>query len=154
MSGFSEEDSVELRGDASNFASWFNALLSRFPAAYGVLHEYLKSVMPDLDSFENVPRGEKGKQLLVKFEKEKSNRILPIDFRQLSDGEKCFFLGSLIIAANKVSGPVFCLWDEPDSHLSLPEVGHFMTHLRKTANRGGQFVADFAPSPSHSQFLR
>jgi energy-coupling factor transporter ATP-binding protein EcfA2 len=44
MSGFSEEESVELRGDASNFASWFNALLSRFPAAYGVLHEYLKSL--------------------------------------------------------------------------------------------------------------
>ncbi len=141
MSGFSEEESVELQWDAGNFSSWFNALLLRFPAAYSVLYDYLKSVIPDIESFENVPRGEKGKQLLVKFEHEDSKRSLSVDFKHLSDGEKCFFLSALIIAANKVSGPVFCLWDEPDSHLSLPEVGHFMTHLRKMTNQRGQFVA-------------
>ena len=116
-------------------------VLLRFPAAYSVLYDYLKSVIPDIGSFENVPRGERGKQLLVKFEHEESERSLSVDFKQLSDGEKCFFLSALIIAANKVSGPVFCLWDEPDSHLSLPEVGHFMTHLRKMTNQRGQFVA-------------
>ena len=60
MSGFSEEESVELRRDASNFSSWFNALLSRYPAAYSDLYDYLKHTIPDLSSFENVPRGEKG----------------------------------------------------------------------------------------------
>ena len=127
MSGFSEEESVELRRDASNFSSWFNALLSRYPAAYSDLYDYLKHTIPDLSSFENVPRGEKGKQLLVKFEHDESKRVLQLKFSQLSDGEKCFFLSALIFAANKVSGPVVCVWDEPDNHLSLQEVGHFIT---------------------------
>lgn len=33
------------------------------------------------------------------------------------------------------------MWDEPDNHLSLSEVGQFITGLRKMANRGGQFLA-------------
>jgi predicted ATPase len=141
MSGFSEEESVELQHDAANFSAWLNALILRYPAAYNVLFGYLKSVIPDLASFENVPRGEKGKQLLVKFEQEEANRVLSIDFKQLSDGEKCFFLSALIVASNKINGPIFCMWDEPDNHLSLPEVGHFITQLRKMTNQNGQFIA-------------
>jgi predicted ATPase len=141
MSGFSDEESVELQHDAGNLSAWLNALLSRYPAAYNVLYTYLKSVLPDLASFENVPRGEKGKQLLIKFEQEGSDQALLIDFKHLSDGEKCFFLSALIAASNKVNGPVFCMWDEPDSHLSLPEIGHFITQLRKMTNQNGQFIA-------------
>jgi predicted ATPase len=140
MPGYSEEESVELQRDAGNFASWWSALLSRYPAAYSALYAYLQSVMPDLESFENVPRGEKGKQLLVKFEQRESDQTLSVDFKQLSDGEKCFFLSALIVASNKVGGPIFCMWDEPDSHLSLSEVGHFITQLRKITNRNGQLI--------------
>jgi predicted ATPase len=150
MLGFSEEESIELEHDASNFSSWFNALLLRYPAAYNVLDTYLKSVIPDLASFENVPRGEKGKQLLVKFENEGSDRILRVDFKLLSDGEKCFFLSALIVASNTVSGPVFCMWDEPDNHLSLPEIGHFVTHLRKMTNQNGQLIV----TSHHPQTIR
>lgn len=141
MSGFSEDESFELEQDASNLSAWFNGLLLRFPAAYHILYSYLKSLMPDLQSFENLPRGERGKQLLVKFENEQANGSLTVDFKHLSDGEKCFFLSALILAANKVSGPVFCLWDEPDSHLSLSEVSHFITELKKISNQKGQFLA-------------
>jgi predicted ATPase len=141
MSGFAEEESSELQEDAANFAAWLNALLSRYPAAYGVLFAYLKTVLPDLESFENVPRGESGKQLLVNFEKEEGGRGLSLEFKKLSDGEKCFFLSALIVAANKVGGPVFCMWDEPDNHLSLPEISHFITQLRKLPQQRGQFIA-------------
>ena len=150
MSGFSEEETVELQHDASNFSSWLKALLLRYPAAYTHLDSYLKSVMPDLQSFENVLRGEKGTQLLIKFEQKSSDRVLAIDFKHLSDGEKCFFLSALIVASNKVKGPVFCLWDEPDNHLSLPEVSHFIMQLRKMTNQGGQFIA----TSHHPQTIR
>jgi predicted ATPase len=140
MSGFSEEDSVELKHDASNFSSWFNALLSRFPAAYSDLYDYLKHSIPDLSSFENVPRGESGKQLLVKFKRDESNQVLQLEFKQLSDGEKCFFLSALILAASRASGPVVCVWDEPDNHLSLQDVGQFVTQLRKMTNQDGQLI--------------
>jgi hypothetical protein len=99
---------IEPQHDASNFSSWPNAFLSRYPAAYNDVFSYLRAVIPDLASFENVPRGEKGKQLLVKFEQVGSDRVLSIDFKQLSDGEKCFFLSALIVASNKVNGPLGC----------------------------------------------
>ena len=59
----------------------------------------------------------------------------------ISAGEKCFFLSAYIIASNTVGSPVFCMWDEPDNHLSLSEVGQFVTGLRKMTNRRGQFIA-------------
>src|SRR5262249_33970876 len=66
---------------------------------------------------------------------------LVLEFKKLSDGEKCYFLSALIVATNQVAGPVFCMWDEPDNHLSLPEIGHFITQMRRLANRRGQFIA-------------
>lgn len=141
MSGHSEEETLELDKDGGNFAAWLNALLLRYPAAYSTILAYLQSVMPDLATFENVPRGERGRQLLVQFEHKQPDQVLSLDFKDLSDGEKCFFLSALIVAYNKMSGPVFCMWDEPDNHLSLPEIGHFITQLRKLSNQNGQFVA-------------
>ena len=87
-------------------------------------------------------RGEQGTQLLVRFKPPMSAETLSVDFSKLSDGEKCFFLSALIVAYSRLNGPVFCMWDEPDNHLALPEVQHFITHLRKEASRsGGQFLA-------------
>lgn len=140
MSGFSEEESTELSQDAGNFASWFNFLLIRHPAAYQHLYTFLKERLSDLESFENVARGEHGRQLRVRFEREASS--FSTDFKDLSDGEKCFFLCALILSAQKATGPVFCMWDEPDNHLSLPEISHFVMELRKQMKaRGGQFIA-------------
>jgi len=141
MTGFSDEEAFELRHDAGNFSSWLNALLRQKPAAYGILESHIRSGIPDFVSLENVERGEKGTQLVVKFEQGDPKRSLSIDFKELSDGEKCFFLSALIVASNMVSGPVFCMWDEPDNHLALSEVGHFITKLRKMINQDGQLIA-------------
>lgn len=141
MTGFSEEPSTELQKDAANYASCLRALLGQKPAAYSVFDSYVKSVIPDFSSIENVARGESGTQLIVKFEQQNPQRSLAVEFKALSDGEKCFFLSAYIIASSTAGLPVFCTWDEPDNHLSLSEVGQFVTGLRKMANRGGQFIA-------------
>ncbi len=141
MTGFSEEPSTELQGDAANYASCLRALLGQKPAAYGVFESYVKKVIPDFSSIENVERGERGTQLVVHFEQKDPPRSLAVELKSLSDGEKCFLLSAYIIASNAVGSPVFCMWDEPDNHLSLSEVGQFITRLRKMTNRGGQFIA-------------
>lgn len=141
MSGFSEEPSTELEYDAANYASCLSALLGEKPAAYGVFESYVKTVIPDFSSIEFVPRGESGAQLVVKFEEQDRQRSLSVEFNALSDGEKCFFLSAYLVASNVARSPVFCMWDEPDNHLSLSEVGQFVTGLRKMASRGGQFIA-------------
>ena len=141
MTGFSEEPSMELQGDAGNYASCLSALLVQKPAAYSVFDNYVKTVIPDFSSIENVARGESGTQLIVKFEQQDPRRSLSVAFKALSDGEKCFFLSTYIIASNAVGSPIFCMWDEPDNHLSLSEVGQFITGLRKMPNSSGQFIA-------------
>ncbi|HEV3002862.1 MAG TPA: AAA family ATPase [Pirellulales bacterium] len=141
MTGFSEGPSMELLHDAANYASCLRALLDHRPAAYSAFDSYVKTLIPDFSSIENPPRGEKGTQLKVTFEQQNPRRSLPLEFNALSDGEKCFFLSAFVIASNAVGSPVFCMWDEPDNHLSLSEVGQFMTGLRKMTNQSGQFIA-------------
>jgi predicted ATPase len=141
MTGFSEEPSNELERDAANYASCLRALLGQKPRAYNDFDSYIRTVIPDFSAIENVERGESGTQLIVKFELQDPPRNLSVEFKSLSDGEKCFFLSAFVIASNAAGSPVVCMWDEPDNHLSLSEVGQFVMGLRKMPNKGGQFIA-------------
>ena len=63
-----------------------------------------------------------------------------MDFGDLSDGEKCYFIGAVLLGALKHCGPLFCLWDEPDNYLSMSEVGHLIMELRRAFQQSGQLV--------------
>lgn len=141
MCGLAKHQSFELDEDAGNFAAWLSAVLARQPARYNDILNFLKFAIPDIASFDFAPGSERGIQLNVSFESEDKSRLLSLDFKNLSDGEKSYFLSGAIVAANRSDSPVFCFWDEPDSHLALPEIGHFITQLRRMANHTGQFVA-------------
>jgi predicted ATPase len=138
MTGISSDETLEPKRDGSNFAEWFTGLLSNYPASYTQLEKYLREIMPDLVDFLNPPIGVDSKSMHVRFEENK--KILKIDFNDISDGEKCFFLCAVVIAANKFYGPLFCFWDEPDNFLSLSEVGHFAMNLRRSFQTGGQII--------------
>ena len=75
---------------------------------------------------------------MVRFREK--NAGLSVDFFDLSDGEKCFFLCAAVLATNRHYGPVFCFWDEPDSHLSVSEVGHFVAALRQAFTGESQIL--------------
>jgi ABC-type cobalamin/Fe3+-siderophores transport system ATPase subunit len=141
MDGFSETTTDRLGGEALNFASCLRSLLEKKPAVYGVLESFLRSAISDFSSLDHEDRGKAGKQLMVAFKRPDTNESFRIKFDGLSDGEKCFFLCAYIVASTSVGLPIYCFWDEPDNHLSLSEVGQFMTTLRKSAKRGGQFIA-------------
>jgi len=141
MSGFSEQPSVELEHDASNFAACLRSLLARKPAAYSAFDGYIREVIPDFSSIDHEDRGKDGQQMMVNFKRPDADETLRVEFDALSDGEKCFFLSAYVVASNASGFPVVCMWDEPDNHLSLSQVGQFITGLRKMANRGGQFIA-------------
>jgi predicted ATPase len=138
MSGESSGETLKPERDCSNFAAWFSGLLGRYPAAYTKIEGYLKEVLPDIRDFLNEPIGKDSKSMIVRFEA--NNADLSVNFNDLSDGEKCFFLCAVVLAANKFYGPLFCFWDEPDNYLSLPEVGHFVTLLRRSFKENGQIL--------------
>jgi len=138
MTGDSNGETLEPKRDGSNFGEWVSGLLSRYPAAYTQVDKYLREVMPDIQDFLNELIGKDSKSMIVRFEANNAN--LSVDFESLSDGEKCFFLCALVLAANKSYGPLFCFWDEPDNYLSLSEVGHFVTSLRRSFKNSGQIL--------------
>ncbi len=142
IEGFSEEPSTSLDYHAGNYASCLRAMLQQKPKAYSDFEAFIKEVIPDFSSIENRDRGKDGgSQLIVTFEPREAKESASYDFDDLSDGEKCFMLAAYIYASNAAGPPVVCVWDEPDNHLSLSEVGHFITAMRKMTNKGGQFIA-------------
>lgn len=139
MNGESKGETLEPKRDGSNCGEWFTGVLAQYPAAYTYIDQYLKKIMPDLKDFRNEIVGKDFKIMSVRFQ-EKSSTV-NIYFNDLSDGEKCFFLCAVVLAANQSYGPLFCFWDEPDNYLSLSEIGHFTTALRRSFERNGQFLA-------------
>jgi predicted ATPase len=138
MTGISNDETLEPERDGSNLAAWFTGLLSRYPAAYTHIERYLREVMPDIRDFLNEPVGKDSKNLIVRFDVNGTG--LSVDFKDLSDGEKCFYLCAVLLAANEFYGPLFCFWDEPDNYLSLAEVGHLITSLRRSFVNGSQIL--------------
>ncbi|MBD2502467.1 AAA family ATPase [Anabaena azotica] len=138
ITGESNGETLEPKREGSNFGEWISGLLSRYPAAYTQIDKYLREVMPDIQDFLNEQTGKDSKSMIVRFEAKNAN--LSIEFKDLSDGEKCFFLCAVVLAANKFYGPLFCFWDEPDNYLSLSEVGHFVASLRRSFKDSGQIL--------------
>jgi predicted ATPase len=122
----------------TNIGSWFSSMVSAEPATYSQVSEYLKQVMPDFEKITNLPVGKEARSLAFHFLK--GQRGLELTLEDLSDGEKCFIVFALTIAANTVFGPLFCFWDAPDNFLAPDEVGHSVMALRKCFQDKGQLI--------------
>ncbi len=139
ISGDSKEETLQPNLQVTDFAAWFSGLLAYAPAAYSKIDEYLKQVMPDLKDIQNPASGPDSRSLIIQFSNDQGSLRLP--FEDLTDGEKCFMVCALVLAAKNAYEPVVCFWDEPDNFLALSEVGHFVLALRKAFQSGGQFIA-------------
>ena len=137
--GDSKEETLQPNPEVTDFGAWFAGVVAHAPSAYGMIDEYLKQLMPDLKDIQNPLVGMDSRSLVVQFSDHQGSVKLP--FEDLSDGEKCFMICALVIAANDVYGPLVCFWDEPDNYLAPSEVGHFVLALRKAFQSGGQFIA-------------
>lgn len=137
--GHSQEQTLQPETRVTDIGAWFGGLMSHAPSAYGRVYDYLKQFMPDLEDITNPSVGTDSRSLLIQYSNDKGNLKLP--FEDLSDGEKCFIISALVLAANKAYGPLLCFWDEPDNYLAPSEVGHFVVALRKAFQSGGQFIA-------------
>jgi energy-coupling factor transporter ATP-binding protein EcfA2 len=138
--GDSEEETLEPNPRVTDFGGWFSGVLASAPSAYTRIDEYLKQVMPDLKDIQNPKIGKDSRSLVVRFSNEHGSMAVP--FEDLSDGEKCFMICAVVLAANDAYGPLVCFWDEPDNYLALGEVQQFVVALRRAFQiGGGQFVA-------------
>jgi predicted ATPase len=95
--------------------------------------------MPDFKDIKNPSTGTDSRSLSVQFATDQGSVTLP--FGELSDGEKCFMICALVVAANTCYGPLLCFWDEPDNFLAPSEVGHLAMALRRAFEASGQLIA-------------
>jgi predicted ATPase len=139
ITGESEGESLLPDPQVSKFGEWFAGLLASAPAAYGRIEAHLRQLMPDLEDITNPPVAKDARSIAVQFSSGPARVSIP--FQDLSDGEKCYMICALVLAAHKAYGPLVCYWDEPDSHLGLSEVGHLVLELRRTFQSQGQLIA-------------
>ncbi|HZF41292.1 MAG TPA: AAA family ATPase [Blastocatellia bacterium] len=139
IKGDSEHETLQPEPEVTNFGAWFSALTLQYPATYAKIDDYLRQVMPDLKDIQNPVIGKDSRSLIVQFSNNQES--LKLSFEDLSDGEKCFMICALVLAANNFYGPLLCFWDEPDNYLAPDEVGHFVIALRHAFKAGGQFIA-------------
>jgi predicted ATPase len=95
--------------------------------------------MPDLQDLKNPTSGRESRSLIFQFSRELESISIP--FEELSDGEKCFVIFSLVIAMNDAYGPILCFWDDPDNYLAPSEVGVSIMALRRAFQSSGQLIA-------------
>jgi energy-coupling factor transporter ATP-binding protein EcfA2 len=138
-----DKENPRPKRDVTDWGAWFVSLIRYAPAAYSEMDRYLKTVMPDFQDVKN-PEPDRGGTIRVQFFNGATTLSLP--FSDLSDGEKCFFICAMVIAARQAYGSIFCFWDEPDNYLSISEIGHFVLALRRSFQAGGQIVVT-----SHNQ---
>jgi predicted ATPase len=139
IQGDSKDETLEPNIDVTDFGAWFSGLLASAPPAYAEIDKFLKQVMPDFRDIKNPVVGRDSRSLEVQFSNDQGSVKIP--FEDLSDGEKCFMICALVLAASNADAHVFCFWDEPDNYLALSEVGHFVLALRKSFQSRGQFIA-------------
>lgn len=123
---------------AVEIGAWFTDMMATSPNTYSHVSEYLLQVMPDFSKITNEIVGKNVRSLLFHFAK--GQQKLELDLDQLSDGEKCFVLYSLVIAASAERSPLLCFWDEPDNYLAPDEVGQSIMGLRRAFRDTGQLL--------------
>ena len=136
--GESSGETLHPEPDLSNFGDWWNGVLRHSPEAYSQIDHYLKQAIPDLREVRNQTTGKRSRNLELAFRR--NGTAVMVDFRSLSDGEKCTMICALVLAANQGYGPLVCFWDEPDNYLALSEVGHFAIALRRAFLNSGQLI--------------
>lgn len=139
MAGEALGRELAINGRASNVADWLADLLEGYPAAYTGIIEHLKQVMPDMKSFRFEKLGRDSRALMIQFSNQQADFELPLT--ALSDGEKCFVLGAVLIGLVGQRRSRFVFWDEPDNYLAAHEVKQFVVALKRAFLRGqGQLM--------------
>ena len=136
--------------EVANLGEWFTGLFAHVPEAYEGMSDFLKAMMPDLQGVRNISVGGNHKELALHFKVNDSGFMA--FFKELSDGEKCFVICALVIAANEASTPSLCFWDEPDNFIGTSEIGNMILALRQSFQKRGQLIVTSHSTEAVSRF--
>jgi energy-coupling factor transporter ATP-binding protein EcfA2 len=145
ITGDSETETLYPNRWITNLGDWFAGLVAQSPAVYSTIDKHIREIMPDFAEIRNPLTSAESRRMFVTFQQKETRFEIP--FRDLSDGEKCFFVCAAVLAAialarGEKNSSIMCFWDEPDNYLAPDEIGHFVLALRRSFQQGGgQLIA-------------
>lgn len=138
FSSTSKLETAFLDREGKYILDWVRNLLAESPSSYNDISSFLKQRMIDFDLFKFETTGKDEKELIFIFHAEHEQGLsIRLNFSQLSDGEKIYFLTAALIATINNNNSTLCLWDEPDNFISLIELSHFISECRKKFENSG-----------------
>lgn len=140
FSSITQEESATLRGDGSNFASWYRHVSQESPGDLHDLFSSLRAVIPGFHSLMLTGAGRQGRtrDLAVKFEAPPSEPFV-VDFEDLSDGQRVLVvLHTLLLDIRHGSGLI--LLDEPENYVSLAEIQPWLVALDDALGEASQLL--------------
>jgi hypothetical protein len=150
MQGVSDRFSSSPSPSVENFGEWFSAISVSNPAVYEPFIAFLREVMPDISAVRNPSVGGDNRSIAVEFKNNVSSVVVP--FERLSDGEKCYFICGLVIAAASSDPSFTCFWDEPDNYLAPQEVSPTIVALRRAFKGHNQVIVTSHDSATIQRF--
>lgn len=138
------DEQLDLTG--SNFVSYLNTFLNRYPKGYIHIEQYLSERYHNFREFWFKSESKDEKTLKVLFERE-------LNF-SLSSGEKMDFLIATLCAVEKYFDNMFCFWDDFGNDLINPV--ETITHLTSVFKDSSQLViaTKFTPLIEKGPLLR
>jgi ABC-type multidrug transport system ATPase subunit len=136
--GDSHDETLRPDTRVTDIGAWFSGMVTTAPSTYAKISEYLAELMADFKDITNPLVGKETRSLALHFLE--GQRTVTLSLEDLSDGERCFVIFALTIAANLAYGPILCFWDEPDSFLAPSEVGASVMALRRAFLNKGQLI--------------
>jgi ABC-type branched-subunit amino acid transport system ATPase component len=139
----SEEEESSLKGDASNFASWYRHLSQERP---DMLHELFHSLQDVIDGFVRMRLTSQAREmdnlrrLLVDIRSETSEAVkgspISFDITELSDGQRMLVILYTLLHSLATRRVTLCI-DEPDNFIALSEVQPWLMAIRDTVEEDG-----------------
>lgn len=138
ISGESRGENKSLNWACENFAEYITWMLGARPAVYVDLMNIVKAYMSDFMEFTNEQLSRDSRLLKIKFKS--GDKDFTLEFDNLSDGEKCFFIFAAVQTALNHGEISIVFWDEPDSFISLWRVRQIILVMRRVFKDKGQII--------------
>ena len=121
------------------FLTWYRSMLQERPIENEAFRASLKEVLSDFETIRFEKFGPQSKILTLDFNRGSSGRPYPLDFHELSDGQKMLILLYSVLHFLLVDGRTIII-DEPDNYVSLREIQPWLLEVERRMADDGQLL--------------
>jgi predicted ATPase len=135
IKGESSQEDFILKGDLSNYVSWYRYIFADNQNKLTQLTESLQDILDEFIRFKLERISEKSVILKLIFKTEEPDQNIEYTFGELSDGQKVLIVLYSFFYGLESQDYTLCI-DEPENFLALPEIQPWLFQLYDLCNEG------------------